>query len=412
MKSYNKIVAFVISVIAVLFVAANVLIINNQQSESDREYRVEVNRLALQINDNGYDSLDFSGNEYVTNVEKYSNDNSGFYDVSNEYVIREIDGQLYRFDYVRAKENITPFLVISNLVLVIISLMVIAILIYIKLKILKPFDRLKEVPFELSKGNLTVPIKEVKNRFFGRFIWGVDLLRDNIESQKQRELDLQKDKRMLLLSLSHDIKTPLSAIKLYSKALSKGLYKSHEKQLEIAENINAKADEIEGYISQIITASKDDFLSFDVNISEFYLSELIGRINEYYSEKLSLAKINFSVEQYNDCMLKGDIDRCVEILQNIIENAIKYGNGQYINIKITNEDGCCVVSIENSGCTLADNELTHIFDSFHRGTNSKNIKGSGLGLYICRQLITKMGGEIFAEIKHSNIIVSTVFLKA
>ena len=412
MKSYNKIFAFVIAVIAVLFVASNVLIINSQQTESDREYRVEVNRLALQINDNGYNSLDFSGNEYVTNVEKYSNDNSGFYDVSNEYVIREIDGQLYRFDYVRAKENITPFLVISNLVLAIISLMVIAILIYIKLKILKPFDRLKEVPFELSKGNLTVPIKEVKNRFFGKFIWGVDLLRDNIESQKQRELDLQKDKRMLLLSLSHDIKTPLSAIKLYSKALSRGLYKSHEKQLEIAENINAKADEIEGYISQIITASKDDFLSFDVNISEFYLSELIGRINEYYSEKLSLAKINFSVEQYNDCMLKGDIDRCVEILQNIIENAIKYGNGQYINIKITNKDGCCVVSIENSGCTLADDELTHIFDSFHRGTNSKNIKGSGLGLYICRQLITKMGGEIFAEIKHSNIIVSTVFLKA
>ncbi len=56
-----------------------------------------------------------------------------------------------------------------------------------------------------------------------------------MEQQKQRELDLQRDKKMLLLSLSHDIKTPLSAIKLYSKALSKGLYDGREKQIEIAE---------------------------------------------------------------------------------------------------------------------------------------------------------------------------------
>ena len=80
---------------------------------------------------------------------------------------------------------------------------------------------------------------------------------------------------MLLLSLSHDIKTPLSAIKLYSKALSKGLYDSREKQNEIAENINLKADEIESYVSQIITASREDFLSLEVTVDEFYLSELI-----------------------------------------------------------------------------------------------------------------------------------------
>lgn len=76
-------------------------------------------------------------------------------------------------------------------------------------------------------------VKEDKSRFFGRFIWGVDLLRENMEQQKQRELDLQRDKKMLLLSLSHDIKTPLSAIKLYSKALSKGLYDGERNRLKL-----------------------------------------------------------------------------------------------------------------------------------------------------------------------------------
>lgn len=105
------------------------------------------------------------------------------------------------------------------------------------------------------------------------FICGIDMLRENIEHQKENELNLQRDKKMLLLSLSHDIKTPLSAIKLYSKALSKGLYANNEKQIEIAESINAKADEIESYVCQIITASREEFLSLDVQSGEFHLSE-------------------------------------------------------------------------------------------------------------------------------------------
>ncbi|MBQ8883235.1 MAG: HAMP domain-containing histidine kinase, partial [Oscillospiraceae bacterium] len=231
------------------------------------------------------------------------------------------------------------------------------------------------------------------------------------EQQKERELNLQKDRKMLLLSLSHDIKTPLSAIKLYSKALSKGLYDSHEKQLEIANNINTKADEIEGYVSKIITASRDDFLSFDVDVTEFYISQLVGEIAKYYSAKLSLIKTEFNVGEYSDCMLKGDLDRSVEVLQNLIENAIKYGDGHFINITFSEEEGCILITVKNSGCTLNENELSHIFDSFFRGTNAENEKGSGLGLYICRQLMNKMGGEVFAQIEDNCMLVTAVFSK-
>lgn len=94
-------------------------------------------------------------------------------------------------------------------------------------------------------------------------------MRENMEQQKNRELDLQREKKTLLLSLSHDIKTPISAIKLYSKALSKGLYSDKAKQLEIVENIGVKADEIQSYVSQIISASREDFITFDVKTMNF-----------------------------------------------------------------------------------------------------------------------------------------------
>ena len=95
-----------------------------------------------------------------------------------------------------------------------------------------------------------------------------------------------------------------------------------------------------------------------------------------------------------------------------MENAIKYGDGRCIDLEFSEEDGCVLICIRNSGCTLPDTELPHIFDSFWRGSNSENCSGSGLGLYICRQLMRKMNGDIFAQIKDGCMIVTAVFPKA
>lgn len=405
MKAFNKIFTAVIGVLAILFAAANIILLADS-SGSGRPYRVEINRLARQIETDGY--ADISDCKYVTGIEKYGGD---FFSTDSDYTVREINGVLYRFDYRAYNSDRTRLIVTVNVILGVIAVLVISVILYIKFRILAPFERLTNVPYELSKGILTSPVKETKNHFFGRFIWGVDMLRENIEQQKKRELDLQKDKKMLLLSLSHDIKTPLSAIKLYAKALSKGLYESRQKQLEIADSINAKADEIEGYVSQIVTASREDFLSFDVNMGEFYLSELVEKIKGYYTEKLSLIGTDFSVSDYSDCLLNGDIDRGIEVLQNIMENAVKYGDGKSIVLNLSEEDNCILIIVRNSGCTLADTDLPHVFDSFWRGANAENITGSGLGLYISRKLMRKMNGEIFAEIMDGIMCVTAVFTK-
>ena len=409
MKSFNKIFLFVLIIILLVFAGANIFLISKANSDSGRPYRVEINRIAKQIEEKGIDSINLSDYSYVTAVTK---ENEDFYNTENDYQIQDINGVLYRFDYkIDGNDDNSFNVIIINTCLGVMTVVILAVILYLKVKVLKPFEKLTDVPYELSKGNLTMPIKESKNRFFGRFIWGTNLLRENLEQQKKRELDLQKERKMLLLSLSHDIKTPLSAIKLYSKALSKGLYTDAEKQTEIAENINSKADEIEGYVSQIITASREDFLSLDVNVSEFYLAEIIDKIEIYYKEKFALIKTPFSIEKYSNCLINGDADRSIEVLQNIIENAIKYGDGNGIEISFSEEDGCVLITVKNSGCTLSENDLPHIFDSFWRGENASDKNGSGLGLYICRQLMLKMNGDIFAEIKNGYMQVTAVFTK-
>ena len=414
MKSFHKVYAVVVIALILIFSGINVLLFLSAKDTRGRVYRVEINRIVKEIRQKGLEHIDLSEYEYVTNVVRDDGDREAFYEgTDSDYTIRLVNGRLYRFDYrdfsfLKQKDKI----IIANSIFGMMSLLVLVILTYLRQKILKPFEMLCDVPYELSKGNLTIPIKEQKSRYFGRFLWGVDLLRENMEQQKQRELKLQREKKTLVLSISHDIKTPLSAIKLYAKAISKGLYTNREKQTEIAERINEKADEIEGFVSEIIKVSREDFLDLNVTESEFYLSELINEIAAYYGEKLEFLKTGFFIGRYSDCILKGDIDRSVEVMQNIIENAIKYGDGHTIEITFSKEEDCQLVLVKNSGCMLPESELPHIFESFWRGSNAGSNKGSGLGLHICRQLIHKMDGEIFADIKEGVMCVTVVFRKA
>ncbi len=406
MKAFNRIFSAVTVAIILLFTVVN-MILAADKTDGSRQYRVEISRLVHEIETNG--SADISECVYVTNIEQYG---EKFYNTDSDYVIYEINGELYRFDYnINSYSNKTYLMGIVNVVLGVIAILFIAVMLYIKYAILAPFERLSSLPYELSKGNLTMPVKETKNRFFGKFLWGIDILRENIEQQKQRELEMQKEKKTLLLSLSHDIKTPLSVIKLYSAALSKNLYSDTEKQQKAAESITEKVDEIEGYVSQIITASREDFLSLEADMGEFYLSELIEKITGYYREKLALIKTDFIVGKYKNCLLSGDLNRSVEVLQNMIENALKYGDGRRVELIFPEDDECVQIAVTNGGCTLGKDDLPHIFESFWRGANAENIGGSGLGLYICRQLMRKMNGEIFAEIDNDIITVTAVFAR-
>ena len=404
MKSFNKIIALAVTFIIVMFTVVNLMPWLAKESASILD--VEVNRIIREIEESG-NIPDTDNYSTVTGIYR-QNGEEDFFLCENEYVIREVDGNLYRIEYFEETRKTNEMLYV-NIALGVISLFVIGVLFYVRHNILKPFSQITELPYELSKGHLTMPLKESKNRFFGKFLWGLDMLREKLEQSKQAELELMKEKKTMLLSLSHDIKTPLSAIKLYSKALSSEIYKEPQKQHEVYESINAKADEIEKLVSEIMHSATEDVIAFEIKNTEFYLSEVVDGIKAYYSDKLE--NTDFTIDNYRECMLSGDPDRLTEVIQNIMENAIKYGDGNSINISFSDEEDCRILTVKNSGCTLEEAELSHIFDSFYRGSNAGSKNGNGLGLYICRQLTRAMGGDVFAGIEDGFMLVSVVCKK-
>ena len=405
MQRFNRLIAAVALIMAAAIIAVN-LIMSKAPQQSKPLYKVELSRMEHELKD----GKKISAEDYPNILGIYEYDgNDDFFRSDNEYVIRTVNGNTYRIEYTDSEVQTSSALPIAvNIGMGGLCIFTLAVLLYIRRNIVKPFSKVSELPYELAKGTLTVPVKEHKGRYFGKLTWGLDMLRQELELSKQRDLDRVKKEKTLLLSLSHDIKTPLSAIKLYSKALAKGLYPDGEKQREAAENINTRADEIEGYVSEMIGELNSDVLTFEFSNTEFYLSEVIDNINSYYKDKLEVLKTDFHIAGYSSCLISGDPDRLEEVLQNIIENAIKYGDGGSISIDFSDEENCRLITVSNSGCTLSDPELNHIFDSFWRGSNAGSQKGSGLGLYICRQLMSGMGGDIFAEIADGYMKVTAV----
>lgn len=428
MKKYNRLIAVCIVLYMVLAVSTGMLL-KNSQNEREQFYKVEINRLMAGIKspedigriDPGscreIKSITFlpaSETDRDIILDFYSGTNGKMSVVYPLYGMDAVSAQdkgqpegWLRFD-IEKKESGIPSLVLAEAVLFLMEIFLLAVLFYIRNHLVMPFSRMQDMAQELSKGNLYGEIKAEKNQYFGKFLWGISSLRDALLTSRRRELDLQKEKKLLLLSLSHDIKTPLNMIKLYVKALADGIYITEDEQKKVYGQIEEKTVQIENFVSEIMKASREDIIHIEVEKGEFYLKNLIQLIEAVYGEKCALRKCNLSIGEYKDKLLAGDMNRLFEVFENLFANAFKYGDGRRIEISFYEEDYCQCIQVFNTGETVAQNEFVHMFDSFYRGENTRGQQGSGLGLYICKEIMHKMGGEIFAEILKDGMAFTVV----
>ena len=192
MRALKRLCVAVIALFLILAAVLNIVMLQNRKY-ADGQYRVEAKRLADEIAETG--SYDLADYPHITGV--YTGDD--LYKSDEHYVIIEANGTLYRVEYTLGNRSGT--IITVNCILGILFLLLIGVFDYIRKNIIEPFGRLNSVPQELARGNLAVPIPEQKSRFFGKFTWGVNLLREKIEDDRNKELSMQRDKKLLPLSL-------------------------------------------------------------------------------------------------------------------------------------------------------------------------------------------------------------------
>lgn len=302
------------------------------------------------------------------------------------------------FDYA---EGIAGYLFLLNAALVVAFFLAIGVVFYVHVKVLRPFGKLADYPERLSKNQISEKLPETRNRLFGSFIWGINMLNDKMTNDRRRIRELSREHLTMVTTIAHGIKTPVANIKLYADAIESGLYqpdgKANPSDGEVAGKIKKNADDVTELVKKLIDKASSGVVDFEPNVKSFYLGELKGFLDEEYGRRLELLRIPYACELSHNAMIKSDKDGICRILSQLMENAIKYGNGQGIHVTMGKDADGYHFSVKNRGEVLNESELPYVFHSFWRGSNAKDVEGSGIGLFEAREIARRLEGDIFVR---------------
>lgn len=280
-------------------------------------------------------------------------------------------------------------------------------------KVIIPFNRLSDYPERLSKGEIIERLPQTKDKFFGKYIWGMNMLADKLESERRTIRRISDEHQKMVTVLVHGIKTPASNIKLFSEAISTGLYnldgKVDEKDAELAGKIEKNADEIERIVNEAVDTANTMIFEYDPNVEPFYQKQIEDFIRDEYTNRLKVERIPFAVEAEGNPLIKSDLNGICRIIRQLMDNAIKYGDGSGITLIMNKTEEGHMITIANKGETLPKSELPFVFNSLWRGSNATEVKGSGIGLYEARFIARKLGGDIRMQTSENETSV-TIFI--
>ncbi len=259
---------------------------------------------------------------------------------------------------------------------------------YMQRTVLKPFQKMKSFAERIAGGNLDIPLEMDRQNLFGAFTESFDMMRAELKKARIAEAKANADKKELVAKLSHDIKTPVASIKAASEvgaALS-----SDEKSRENYGQIIRKADQINTLVTNLFSATLEELSELSVTPSDLKSEELRALLeNADYLHRAVIPPIPA-------CMLFADKLRLQQVFDNIFANSYKYADTK-INVAICTEGSFLAVCVEDYGGGIDESELPLLKEKFRRGSNTKNIEGAGLGLYISDYCMNKMQGRLDIE---------------
>ena len=300
------------------------------------------------------------------------------------------------FTYEDARKAHTLYL--AEAVVALSFIILVGYFIYIDRKVIMPFNKLSSYPEKIAKNETGEHIPESKERYFGKYIWGMNMLSDRLSGDRKKLRALEKEKQTLLSSIAHGIKTPVANIRLYAQALKSGLYRKDgipdPDDAMVAEKIEKNTQDIEDIVKDLLNAASKSIVEYEPSIDQFYLSEIEDWLNEEYSNRMNVLKIPFVIDCKSRVMISSDKSGVIRVLTQFIENAIKYGDGARIGVVIDKTDEGYEFTVSNTGSRVPENEERYVFNSFYRGSNSENVEGNGLGLYEASFIARKLGGTV------------------
>lgn len=271
--------------------------------------------------------------------------------------------------------------------------------------ILSPLNKLQEATKKIRDGNLDFTLEVEADDEIGQLCQDFEEMRIRLKENAEEKIQYDKDNKELISNISHDLKTPITAIKGYVEGILDGVASSPEKLDKYIRTIYNKANDMDRLIDELTFYSKIDTNKIPYTFSKInvarYFKDCVEEVGlDMEARGIELGYFNYVDE---DVMIIADAEQMKRVINNIISNSVKYLDKKkgIINIRIKDVGDFIQVEIEDNGKGIAAKDLPNIFDRFYRTDSSRNSSqgGSGIGLSIVRKIIEDHGGRIWATSK-------------
>ncbi len=273
--------------------------------------------------------------------------------------------------------------------------------------IVTPICKLEEAAKNIKEGNLDFTIEADSKDEMGRLCQNFEDMRQRLKESAGEKLEAEKQNRILISNISHDLRTPITAIKGYVEGILDGVADTPEKVDKYMRTIYNKAIDMDRLINELTLYAKIDTNRIPYNFKRInageYFSDCIEEIGlELEAEHIGLSYFNYAGDEVE---IIADPEQLKRVIDNIIGNSVKYMDKEHglINIRIKDVGDFIQIEIEDNGKGIGQKDLPFIFDRFYRTDASRNSAtgGSGIGLSIVKKIIEDHGGKIWATSKES-----------
>ena len=265
-----------------------------------------------------------------------------------------------------------------------------------------PLVKLKKATKNIKEGNLDFVLEVEGNDEFSQLCQDFEEMRKRLKESTEEKILMDKENKELISNISHDLKTPITAVKGYVEGIMDGVADTPEKMDRYVRTIYNKTNEMDHLINELTFYSK-----IDTNRIPYTFSKL--NVEDYSSdcaEELGLEMETRGIELvYANYVEKGvqviaDGEQIRRVIHNIVSNAIKYMEKPrgIIQLRVKDVGDFIQVEIEDNGKGIAAKDLPYIFDRFYRTDVSRNSSkgGSGIGLSIVKKIMEDHGGKVWA----------------
>jgi signal transduction histidine kinase len=269
-------------------------------------------------------------------------------------------------------------------------------------RILKPIDSLKKGIYEISEGNYDITVNEGAANEIGPLIRAFNEMAGKLRESERLKTEYEENRKALIANISHDLKTPITSVQGYIEVITSYREIPPEKLLKYLKIIYSNTTYMNRLIDDLFLFSKLDMQKLDFHFEEIKIRPFIEDMMEEFRLDLEEKAIDFEYKDLlpDDDAVKLDAKRFYQIIRNIIDNAVKHGQGTQLKIttRLYKSDGLIHIDLADNGPGIPCESLEHIFERFYRvdSERTKDISSTGLGLAIAMELAQAHGGEISA----------------